>query len=148
MGMDLLSDHGDERFSAAAWYDCLERAIEFGWNPEGTLAPIVPMTPSGDRWVGEWNGGYHTNDYQQVTDRDARALGRALLRAADALSAQAKLRKRRAQLRLVSSVQANVVAIERPPRGKFFEEEDPLEAEISCLRRLADFALKGGFVIA
>lgn len=143
MGMDLLSDHGDEQFSAAAWCDCLERAIEFGWNPEGTVAPTVPVG-----WVGEWNGGYHGNNYQQVTDRDARALGGALVRAADALSAQAKLRRRRAQLRLVSSVQSNVVAIERPPRGEFFEEEDPLEAEIHCLRRLADFALKGGFVVA
>jgi hypothetical protein len=48
--MDLLGNHGDERFSASAWRECLERAIEFGWEPEGTAAPTD--------WSGEWNGGY------------------------------------------------------------------------------------------
>jgi hypothetical protein len=40
MGMDLLGNHGDERFHACGWRWCLERAIEFGWTPEGTVAPI------------------------------------------------------------------------------------------------------------
>ena len=30
MGMDLLGDHGDERFNALGWRECLEHAIEFG----------------------------------------------------------------------------------------------------------------------
>jgi hypothetical protein len=50
VGMDLLGNHGDERFSASAWRECLERAIEFGWEPEGTVAPTD--------WLGEWDGGY------------------------------------------------------------------------------------------
>jgi hypothetical protein len=142
MGMDLLGNHGDERFSAEVWSNCLERAIQFGWQPEGTAAPPAWS------WPGEWkwDGGYLSNDYQRVTDRDARALGKALLLAIDALSARANVQKRRAQIRLVSPIQPNVVGIERS--AEWTEEEDSLEAEICCLRRLADFALKGRFVIA
>jgi hypothetical protein len=77
MGMDLLGEHGDERFNAFGWRECLERAVEFGWTPDGTVAPID--------FPGEWKGGYCSNDYQMVTGRDARALGEALLRAVAAL---------------------------------------------------------------
>lgn len=73
MGVDLLSDHGDERFSAWAWDHCCERAIEFGWKPEGTVAA--------KEFPGEWSGGYGGNDFQMVTDSDARSLGEALQRA-------------------------------------------------------------------
>jgi len=169
MGMDLLGRQGDARFSHGAWADCLDRAIAFGWQPEGTVAP-QPWA-----WPGEkWGGSYLSNDYQHVTDQDARALGEALLRAADALSAKANVRKRRARLRLVSPVAANVVAIESPARkekelpnvnedplnaeiSRIVEDafgpapdipEDRLDAEICCMRRLAEFALKGGFTIA
>ena len=147
MGMDLLGTNGDERFSLSGWRMCLERAVEFGWNPEGTVAP--------KELVCEWNGGYHTNDFQLVTDRDARALGEALLRAIAALSARAKVEKRRAQIRIVSTAQlTDPVGIERADRARsaqadvdLFAPENPLDAELGCLRRLADCALKGGFVI-
>ena len=79
MGMDLFGKHGDERFNIHGWRMCLERAIEFGWTPERTVAATD--------FPGEWQGGYCTNDYQEVTDRDARTLGEALLRAVAALSA-------------------------------------------------------------
>jgi hypothetical protein len=123
MGMDLLGNHGDERFSASAWDNCLERAIEFGWEPEGTVAPTD--------WSGEWDGGYCSNDWQAVTDRDARALGEALVRAIATLSARANIRKPSTR-----------------ELDDLFVEEDPLDAEIACLRSLSDYALKGGFVIA
>jgi hypothetical protein len=147
MGMDLLGSHGDERFSLSDWCMCLERSIEFGWNPEGTVAP--------KEHVCEWNGGYHSNDFQLVTDRDARALGEALLRAIATLSAQANLEKRRAQIRIVSMAQlADPVGIERTDRARsaqadvdLFAPGNPRDAELGCLRRLADYALKGGFVI-
>ena len=35
---------------------------------------------------GAWDGNYHCNEGQRVSDRDARALGEALLRAADAIT--------------------------------------------------------------
>lgn len=78
MGMDLVSDHGEQRFTAMGWYMCLKYAIEFGWIPEGTAAPID--------FPGQWQGDYCSNDFQRVTDSDARKLGEALLRAVAALS--------------------------------------------------------------
>ena len=39
MGVDLLGEHGDESFNWSGWRACMERAIEFGWTPEGTVAP-------------------------------------------------------------------------------------------------------------
>lgn len=119
--MDLLGNHGDERFSASAWRQCLKRAIQFGWEAEGTAAPT--------NWSGEWNGGYIGNEWQALTDRDARALGEALVRAIATLSTRSNVGKPGTQ-----------------ELNALFEEED--EAEIGCLRRLADYALKGGFVIA
>jgi hypothetical protein len=77
MGIDLLG-HGGESFNWSAWHFCLDRATEHGWNPEGTVAPAD--------FDGEWTRTYRSNDFQQVTDRDGRALGKALLRAAAALS--------------------------------------------------------------
>ena len=120
MGMDLFGKHGDERFNIHGWRMCLERAIEFGWTPERTVAATD--------FPGEWQGGYCTNDYQEVTDRDARALGEALLRAVAALSAcePDKVQDRR----------------------EWPEEEDEFAAELRCLRRLANCSLKGGFIIA
>lgn len=46
MGMDLLGNHGDERFSMRGWRECLERAIEFGWTPE-LLPQISPVSGRG-----------------------------------------------------------------------------------------------------
>jgi hypothetical protein len=125
MGIDLLGDHGDERFNAFGWRECMERAIEFGWIPEGSVAPM--------NFIGEWKGGYFTNDYQMVTNRDARALGEALLRAVAALSAREQ-----------DEVQT---CKERPDEEDEFAAEH-FTAELCCLRRLANYALKGGFVIA
>ena len=146
MGMDLLGSHGDERFSLSGWSMCLERAIAFGWNPKGTVAP---------KELGEWNGGYHSNDFQLVTDHDARALGEALLRAIVTLSTKANVEKRRAQIRIVSAAKlADPAGIERADRARsaqadvdLFSPGNPLDAELGCLRRLADYALKGGFAI-
>lgn len=119
MGMDLLGKQGDERFSHQGWVMCLERAIQFGWTPAGTVAATD--------FPRDWQGGYCTNDYQVVTDRDARALGEALLRAAAAFAREPdKLQVRK----------------------EWLEEEDEIAAELRCIRRLANYALKGGFVVA
>ena len=115
MGMDLLREDGNESFSGTSWNECLKRAIEFGWTPEGTVAPVG--------FPGQWQGGYWSNDFQEVTTRDARRLGDALLRVVAALSKDCP------------------------------DEEDELTAkrlaaELRCLRKLANYALDGGFVIA
>jgi hypothetical protein len=125
MGMDLLGNHGQEWFNMSAWGWCLQRALEFGWEPEGTVAPT--------HWSGECDGkDYFCNEWQTVTDRDARALGEALVRAIATLSARVDVQK-------TSTEELNT---------SLFVKEEPVDAEIACLRRLADYALKGGFVIA
>jgi hypothetical protein len=46
--MDLVGKHGDESFNIHCWRMCRERAIEFGWTPEGTVAATD--------FPGEWQG--------------------------------------------------------------------------------------------
>jgi len=71
MGVDLIG-HGGASFNWDCWRKCLDIAIAFGWQPAGTIAP-----PDYD---GDWNGGYCSNDFQEVSDSDARALGVARAR--------------------------------------------------------------------
>ncbi len=141
MGMDLISDHGVESFNCSGWRYCLETAERFGWKPEGTLA--------GRQCIGEWDGGYYGNDYQKVTDRDACALGGALLRAVAALTP-----KERAQEQAKVRVHKEWPALLKPkptnPATKLLADildEDDASLALDCLRRLADYALKGGFEI-
>ena len=77
MGVDLIGRR-NSRFSAGAWDYCLEVAVAFGWKPAGTVTPLD--------FSGEWSGTYCSNDFQIVTDKDARALAAALHRAIFALS--------------------------------------------------------------
>jgi hypothetical protein len=58
----------------------LTTARAFGWEPEGTTDPYIPFGED----KSEWRGGYLTNDGQQVSSDDARALADALIRAIDA----------------------------------------------------------------
>jgi hypothetical protein len=112
MGVDLLNvrGHGSEGFNDAGWRAVLELAIEYGWQPEGTAPP--------DDNSGTWNGNYFSNDFQQVTDSDARTLAEALLRAVAALDARER---------------------ERPTKWP--------DDWLSRVRSFAEFASKGGFLI-
>ena len=123
MGVDLIG-HGGASFNWHRWRACLDVAVAFGWEPAGTVAPdprkwngLPVVAPEGD-----WNGTYCTNDYQEVTDLDARALGLALHRALAALSTG----------QTVTEEQANA-----------------LRCGVSgnTLRELADYAAMGGFAI-
>jgi hypothetical protein len=91
----------------------LEIAIAFGWQPAGTVAP-----PNYDR---EWNGTYFTNDLQEVTDSDARALGAALHQA-------------------VTSLRTREALTEEQTKAV-----DGINIDIVC--SLADYAASGGFAI-
>jgi hypothetical protein len=84
MGYDLQG-RGGASFNIAAWSMCLDVATAFGWKPAGTIGP--------DDCDGEWGGGYFSNDYQQVTDDDARALAAALRQALVALETKQTLTK-------------------------------------------------------
>lgn len=98
MSMDLYSRHGEISFSAATWDGCFHLAVAFGWKPVGTNPPFVGTTRD------DWDGGYFGNDFQQVTDDDARAMADALTRALTALKARRKLKKERAKAWACKSV--------------------------------------------
>jgi hypothetical protein len=72
MGYDLMG-HGGASFQWDDWHQLLRIAVNFGWQPAGTVAP--------SDYDGQWGGWYCTNDMQEVTKNDARALGVALYRA-------------------------------------------------------------------
>ena len=113
MSVDLIG-HGDASFNWDSWRECLDIAIAFGWQPAGTIAPTYHD--------GAWAGGYCSNDFQEVSDSDARALGRALHRA-------------------VTSVRT----------GQALTEEqaavlDGMHIGVVC--ELADYAVSGRFAIA
>jgi hypothetical protein len=121
MGMDLIG-HGGAGFSWHIWRGCLGVAFAFGWEPAGTRAPDPQEWENGPvASVENWDGTYFSNAYQEVTDDDARALGLALHRALAALAAGQTLTDEQAgALRPITSNE---------------------------LRRLADYALVGGFAI-
>ena len=84
MGYDLRNKQGDY-FGANidAWDHLAEAALAFDWKPAGTLHP-TDNELSGEpleRFEARWIGGYLSNDYQRVTDEDARELAAALRRA-------------------------------------------------------------------
>jgi hypothetical protein len=75
MTVDLRGKGGSVSMGSANWRVCLEIAHKYGWEPKGTRAP--------DHVIGDpaqWDGGYGTNDFQMVTDDDARAIAEALRR--------------------------------------------------------------------
>ena len=110
--------------------------IEHGWEPTGTEPPNLEwLGPFDDDWLEErtarplrsWDGNYFTNDFQRVTDADARALGEALLRAVAAMEAQER---------------------ESPTKwpGDWRPTEWPNDW-VGLVRRFAHSALKEGFAI-
>jgi hypothetical protein len=102
-------------FNNTAWHYCLDVAIAFGWKPAGTIAPRD--------FTGDWCGRYYGNDFQIVTNKDARALAAAVHRAVYALSTKQALTKDQAK---VCDVDGESVYI---------------------LRKLADYAAGGTFTI-
>ena len=99
MGMDLHGEGGTERLNNTSWYQLLRLASEYGWQPAGTQenedffrmrleASDMPEDEI-ERTVAlsklEWDGDYFFNNYQIVTDDDARGLAEALTRALEEL---------------------------------------------------------------
>ena len=113
MGVDLIG-RGGASFNWDSWRKCLGIAIAFGWQPDGTIAP-----PDHD---GDWNRGYFSNDLQEVSDSDARALGLALHRA-------------------VSSVRTGQALTEAQAKAL-----DGMHIDVVC--ELADYAVSGRFAIS
>jgi hypothetical protein len=113
MGVDLIGRGGDASFNWGCWRTCLGIAIAFGWQPAGTIAHPDHH--------GDWDGGYFTNDLQEVSDSDARALGVALHRA-------------------VTSVRTGQALTEEQAKAL-----DGMHIGMVC--KLADYAICGRFAI-
>lgn len=94
MGMDLSGEGGYYRFSNVAWGKVLELARQYGWEPAGTMAPPstvhnadgtvdMELTQGYRKAYANWDGNYHINARQWVTDEDAANIADALERALD-----------------------------------------------------------------
>jgi hypothetical protein len=78
MGMHLINKSEEVMaISVISWYKVLNLARMCGWAPAGTI------TPDGWDYEDAWDGRYHSNDGQWVTDEDARGIGCALLNGLD-----------------------------------------------------------------
>ena len=81
MGYELRSQRGGELdLNAINWPRVVELALENGWEPAGTLAPLDWCDTESGHDPEQWGGGYCTNDGQYVTAKDARAMADALER--------------------------------------------------------------------
>src|ERR1035437_4428929 len=129
MGIDLVG-HGGASLNAVAWGYCLDIAVAFGWQPAGTVAP-----PDNH---GEWCGTYCTNDLQEVTDDDARALGAALRQAVTALRTEQNLTEEQAK---AWDGGGHTRIIEADLADYFGSHSDGAFVDLVC--RLADYAEKG-----
>jgi len=76
MGVDLNGCNETVHLNWACWRHLLKMAHEFGWQPAGTEEPTWPQGLGPKPILGaKWYGGYFTNDFQKVTDSDARQIG-------------------------------------------------------------------------
>lgn len=149
MGFDLSGAGGALYLNRSSWSHCLRMADAFGWEPEGTEAPKLTMYDP-DRgsvaltgsWV-KWDGGYFTNNYQGVTDTDAKALAAALDRAITAVETGAELS---AEQREAFTDESDDLPI---PTWvvQAFNIVDPPLFDTRILRVLADYARQGAFLI-
>jgi hypothetical protein len=122
MGVDLFG-HGGAMFNWHAWRSCLNIAEKFGWVPAGTEAPSWNEggdIPPADR-DPEWDGSYFCNEFQSVTDTDAKAMARSLYRALNSVGTDQTLNA---------------------------EQSAALEdSDLAVITELAHYAWRGGFDI-
>ncbi len=94
MGVDLFGNGAFEYFNWTNWTFLLRLAYRFGWEPQGTILDdferdLLTMGKTLSQediryWEerkAEWDGGYSSNDLQQVAAGDARNIADALERA-------------------------------------------------------------------
>jgi hypothetical protein len=141
MGFDLSGRGGSEHFNWMSWSYCLEIAHGFGWQPEGTkpndemMVHVYGWSPEDAKRLGaDWDGGYFTNDFQLVTDSDAKALAAAFDRAISDGEVDPE------RITLVMDTGATRLG------NEFVPTRDKV-AMLDWLRALADYARQGGFRI-
>ncbi len=114
-----LEGHGgsDIYLPAEAWSAYLKAGRSFGWQPQGTSAPVL--------YVGAWNGSYSPAVGQHVERDDARRLSVALDRLVDAVRSGEELTEE--QLEAVKALAC-------------------LDKDLAA-QEVADYALEGGFSV-
>lgn len=82
MSMDLTGPAGKFYVEGMWFAAAVEIGQQLGWVPAGTLAPCWRNPDTGDvKGHLNWEGGYVSNDFQEVTSEDAAAWATALERA-------------------------------------------------------------------
>ncbi len=80
MGIDFIPRNGKGLLdlSTRDWDILRKMALDHGWEPMGT---VDPYGGEADGIIIEWDGGYHTSDFQLVLEEDLTAMADALERA-------------------------------------------------------------------
>jgi len=74
----------EKRLNVDVWDMLTKLAETGGWQPAGTQDPSYWGDPEWSFSINpQWNGNYYTNDYQIITDDDARSLAAGLRIALD-----------------------------------------------------------------
>ncbi len=117
------------------FYQALAR--EYGWTPLGTTAPR-------GRSRRRWNGGYNTNDGQEVTQTDAIELAKALRRAL------ADPRRQEKEAEVVRKLSQSIKDFFFQDTGEWLSDEEAsggLELHEEFVRKLVAFLDGGAFFV-
>ena len=153
MGYDLCGRKSDFICDIWQWMACLDLAHCFGWTAAGTTAP-GPRIWNGDKW----GGGYFSNAWQYVEDRDAAGLAKGLEVAAIAFAAgQGATDEQNVALRRLltadpewpSSSSRAVETLEAIAKRREVPPKRPqiYSVDIKTVQGLARFCREGGFYI-
>jgi len=152
MGYDLCGRKSDFNCDIWQWMACVDLARCFGWTPAGTTSP-GPRIWNGDKW----DGGYFSNSWQYVEDRDAAGLARGLEAAAVAFAAgQGATDKQNVALRQLltadpkwPSSSSAVETLEAVAKRRGVPPKRPglYRVDIKKVQGLARFCRQGGFYI-
>ena len=138
MGYDFRNGQGHYfRANLGGWDHLMEAALAFEWKPAGTSPPEFDEggpVPCDDTCEARWEGGYFGNDYQRVTEEDARELAAALRRAIAA---------------------AEGIKADKAAKVEFSEwlnlsaraENAAKNLNVSFARKFAEYCDQGGFLI-
>lgn len=177
MGYDLIGRQGRRlSINVHGWRFCLDAARMYGWEPEGTRASTWGTwnkdgthTPYwteemaqdwAERYRRDKYSSYFSNDFQEATEADARALAAALDRAVAALQgdggAVILMRIRAAGASagsefgdLLSVVGDNIAEQTGVPASELVFQSQRLDVKesLKVMQRLADFARMNDFVL-
>jgi hypothetical protein len=166
MSFEILGSTGEDwSCPQLMWESYLDLAEAFGWKPEGAFFKCDPQTGFGPYP----SGSYTCNDWQIVTDDDARAMAAALNRAIAKINAGAPMTDEHVEVlkkfkigdpfwkdpRLTEKQRAVFIALEAEYVGEHPDElrtihtpNGTFDVNIRQIMDLADVASAGLFTIA